>query len=131
MKNLFFYGTLRHIPLLEIVLGRPAADIALTPHGLADHAALAVAEGPFPCVVEQPGAVTKGLLVEGLSDTDIARLDFYEGSFAYDLRDVTFQGGSAHRSISRRRGCGRQPSLGIWPSGKRTGPRSAALLRAR
>ncbi|WP_176249122.1 NUDIX domain-containing protein [Sulfitobacter sp. HGT1] len=106
MKNLFFYGTLRHIPLLEIVLGRPAADIALTPQGLADHAALAVAEGPFPCVVEQPGAVTQGLLVEGLSDTDIARLDFYEGSFAYDLRDVTLQGGQRAQVYF--------PTPGVW-----------------
>jgi ADP-ribose pyrophosphatase len=93
MKNLFFYGTLRHVPLLEIVLGRAAADIKFTPEKLQDHAALAVAEGPFPCVVERAGAVTDGLLVEGLTDTDIARLDFYEGSFAYDLRDVVLAGG--------------------------------------
>lgn len=93
MKTLFFYGTLRHVPLLEIVLGRPAAHIKLTPEQLPDHAALSVAEGPFPCVVESRGDVTEGLLVEGLSETDIARLDFYEGSFAYDLRAVTLTGG--------------------------------------
>jgi nudix-type nucleoside diphosphatase (YffH/AdpP family) len=93
MKTLFFYGTLRHVPLLEIVLGRAASDIALTPGKLLDHAALSVAEGPFACIVESQGDVTEGLLVEGLSDADIARLDFYEGSFAFDLRDVTLAGG--------------------------------------
>jgi ADP-ribose pyrophosphatase len=106
MKNLFFYGTLRHIPLLEIVLGRAAAEITFTSQELKNHAALAVAEGPFPCVVNRAGAVTKGLLVEGLSDTDIARLDFYEGSFAYDLRDVMLSGG--HRAQIYF------PAPGVW-----------------
>jgi len=31
MADLFFYGTLCHVPLLERVLGRPAAEIALSP----------------------------------------------------------------------------------------------------
>lgn len=106
MKTLFFYGTLRHVPLLEIVLGRPASDIAFTPEKLLDHAALSVAEGPFPCVVEQLGAVTEGLLVQGLSDADIARLDFYEGSFAYDLRDVVLAGGQAAQVYF--------PHQGVW-----------------
>ncbi len=109
MKNLFFYGTLRHVPLLEIVLGRAARDIEFTPEHLQDHAALAVAEGPFPCVVTRAGAVTNGLLVEGLSDTDIERLDFYEGSFAYDLRDVTLAGGQSAQVYF--------PAPGVWTTG--------------
>ncbi len=112
MNTLFFYGTLRHVPLLEIVLGRPASAIALTPERLANHAALSVAEGPFPCIIEHQGDVTDGLLVEGLSDADIARLDFYEGSFAFDLRDVTLEGGQTAQVYFPH--AGRWSTKGPW-----------------
>ncbi len=102
----FFYGTLRHIPLLEIVLGRSADEIVRTPERLENHAVLAVAEGPFPCIVAQPGAVAEGLLVEGLTPQDVARLDFYEGSFAYDLIDVVLAGGTSARVYF--------PRAGVW-----------------
>ena len=94
-KGLFFYGTLRHAPLLEIVLGRAIKANTLTPARLPDFAVLAVAEGPFPMLVTKRGAVADGLLVTGLTDEDIARLDFYEGGFDYDLIDVTLSDGQA------------------------------------
>lgn len=93
--GLFFYGTLRHAPLLEIVLGRDLGAQNLTPATLRDYAALSVAEGPFPTLVAQTGASAEGLLVTGLKDEDIARLDFYEGGFNYDLVDVTLSGGQS------------------------------------
>ena len=43
MKNLFLYGTLRYIPLLEIVIGRPLDDLQISQDLLLDHAAMAVA----------------------------------------------------------------------------------------
>lgn len=91
--GLFFYGTLRHLPLLDVVLGRDLGPDRLTPATLGGYSAFAVAEGPFPMLVPQTGASAAGLFVTGLTDEDIARLDFYEGGFDYDLIDVTLEGG--------------------------------------
>lgn len=93
MTALFFYGSLRHVPLLEIVLGRSAADIALMPATLADHAVMSVREGPFSCIVPRKGALAEGMVVTDLTAPDIARLDYYEGGFAFDLRTVTLTEG--------------------------------------
>ncbi|MEO0864288.1 MAG: NUDIX domain-containing protein [Pseudomonadota bacterium] len=95
MACLFFYGTLRHVPLLEVVLGRPADALDIAQDSLPDHAALAVAEGPFPMIVARSGETARGVVVSGLSDADIARLDFYEAGFDYDLRSLTTTGGRA------------------------------------
>ncbi|MEW9918825.1 NUDIX domain-containing protein [Marimonas sp. MJW-29] len=95
MKNLFFYGTLRHMPLLEVVLGRDAADLDFSDADLPDCAVSAVAEGPFPMISDSAGQSARGVLVRGLSSDDIARLDFYEGSFAYDLRKAILDNGEA------------------------------------
>ncbi|MGB3246895.1 MAG: NUDIX domain-containing protein [Sulfitobacter sp.] len=95
MKNLFFYGTLRHIPLLEAVLGRQADTLDLVASELADYIVTGVTEGPFPTITPRPGAIAEGILVRGLDETDIARLDFYEGSFDYDLVGATLKNGEA------------------------------------
>ncbi|SMC74414.1 NUDIX domain-containing protein [Primorskyibacter flagellatus] len=88
MTSLFFYGSLRHVPLLEIVLGRAAGGIDMQPATLPDHAVRAVAEGPFPTIGAEQGAETQGLLVRGLDPQDIARLDFYEAGFEFDTRGL-------------------------------------------
>lgn len=88
MKNLFFYGTLRHVPLLSCVLGRAVTDNCVIPARLSDWAVFTVAEGPFPMICKKPGARAEGVLVKGLSDDDIARLNFYEGGFDYALEPV-------------------------------------------
>jgi ADP-ribose pyrophosphatase len=92
--------------LLEIVLGRAARDIDMTPQDLQGYQALGVAEGPFPCIVATPGAVAQGLLVQGLSAKDIERLNFYEGSFAFDLRTVTLASGQSADVYF--------PQIGVW-----------------
>ncbi len=91
MRDLFFYGTLRSLALLEIVLGRAAERIATGPARLADHAVLWVEGAPYPTIVRRRGATAEGLLVRGLTDTDIDRLIFYEGGFDYALRPVTVE----------------------------------------
>ncbi len=87
MNNLFVYGTLRHVPLLESVLGRQLADDARLSGVLAEHQVCAVQGEDFPIL--QPGVDgAVGLLLSGLSDDDVARLRFYEGSYGYDLEPV-------------------------------------------
>jgi ADP-ribose pyrophosphatase len=96
MKHpLFFYGTLRHIPLLEIALGRPLDASQLTPAVLPEYASFAVSEGPFPTLIATSGGRVDGLLATGLTSRDIAKLDFYEGGFAYDLIEVMLEDGTA------------------------------------
>lgn len=94
---LFFYGTLRHAPLLETVLGRSFDPAHLKPAALDGYAAYAVAQEPFPMLVVQAGAQAQGLLATGLTPEDIARLDFYEGGFDYDLIEVSLTDGAAAR----------------------------------
>ena len=89
MPALFFYGTLRHLPLLEVVAGRESvqAEEAILP----DHAVHWVKDQPFPIMVQAPGRVAQGLWCPDLTEEDLARLDFYEGGFGYGLVPVTVQ----------------------------------------
>ncbi len=81
----FFYGTLRDPELLAIVLGR--AVVPVSAH-LPGHAVCHAGEAAFPLIVAGGGGVD-GLLAEGLSADDLARLQWYEGAFGYELRAVT------------------------------------------
>lgn len=84
---MFFYGTLCHLPLLHLVLGRGEIDMA--PATLEDHAAVWAEGQSFPLIRAAPGARAQGLVVRGLSAEDEARLRFYEGGFHYDLHERT------------------------------------------
>ena len=95
MASLFFYGSLRHAPLLETVLGRAFDADPLRPTTLRDHSVYAVADQPFPLLVPEAGARAEGLLASGLTASDVARLNFYEGGFAYDLVEVVLDNGEA------------------------------------
>jgi len=87
--DLFFYGTLRYVPLLERVLGRGGAGLDTTVASLPDHAVYAVKDQIFPMIVEAEGETAIGLLVRGLSAQDLDALDFYEGGFDYVLKPIT------------------------------------------
>ncbi|MGR3635770.1 MAG: NUDIX domain-containing protein [Shimia sp.] len=87
MSDLFVYGTLRHVPLLAVVLGREAAAIDMSTAQLSGHVVHSVRGEDFPFLAEGDG-VAEGLLLRGLSDTDVARLDFYEGGYDYALIPV-------------------------------------------
>jgi len=93
-QNLFFYGTLRHRPLLDLVLGAGVHKLDIIDARLKGYGVYGVAEGPFPMIQPEDDGVAQGLLVKGLSATEVARLNFYEGSFAYDLVDATLEDGT-------------------------------------
>ncbi len=88
MKNVFVYGTLRCVPLLEAVLGTTASELDLKPANLISHTVFSVSGQDFPILKPSEGQAF-GLLIRGLSDEGVARLRFYEGSFDYDLVDVS------------------------------------------
>jgi nudix-type nucleoside diphosphatase (YffH/AdpP family) len=82
----FFYGTLRHAPLRDVVIGRATAA---APAHLAGWRAVHVGAQDFPTLVPDPSWVAPGVLVAGLTPEDLARLDFYEGGYAYAPAHVT------------------------------------------
>ncbi len=85
MTALFVYGTLRHLPLLEMVVGHPVDARQLEQAVLPDHLARWAQGQAFPILVPETGAQANGLLLTGLGDADMARLNFYEGGFGYHL----------------------------------------------
>lgn len=112
MADLFLYGTLCHVPLLEVVLGRPAAQIDMAPATLDGHGVWWVADHAFPMIAEAASGQAQGLILRSLSATDVARLDFYEGGFDYALQDVAVAscGGSHAAQVYF-------PAPGRWQAG--------------
>lgn len=99
------FGTLRDPELLEIVLGRVAH---LQPAYLSGHGVF-VAEGQsFPLLAIADGAAEGGLL-EGLTDEEIARLDWYEAPYGYALEPVTLTDGRTAQVY--------RPTDGQWQPG--------------
>ncbi len=88
MPELFLYGTLRHLPLLGVVLGRDARQIEAVPAELAGYDLRAVEGEVFPMLVPAPSGRVRGIVLRGLSEADLDRLRFYEGGFGYALRPV-------------------------------------------
>lgn len=89
MTSFFCYGPLRHVPLLEIVLGRSVAGLAAVTAKLENHAVYWAKGQSFPTIRPEPGAAAVGLLIQGMSDTDLARLAFYNSRFEFDLSAVS------------------------------------------
>lgn len=94
---LFLYGTLRHLPLLETVLGRAVDLPCLRAVHLPDASVTWVAGQPFPMIRLGAGMGADGIVLDGASAEDLARLDFYEGGFGYALAPVRLADGSAAR----------------------------------
>jgi nudix-type nucleoside diphosphatase (YffH/AdpP family) len=92
--SLFFYGTLRHVPLLRTVLGRVPL---LQPARLPDHAVLGVTGGSYPTIVPRTGAIAEGILMTGVQTGDLARLDYYEAAYHYALQLVEIETDSGPR----------------------------------
>jgi nudix-type nucleoside diphosphatase (YffH/AdpP family) len=97
MTSLFLFGTLRHRPLLEAVLGR-SEHLSLMPARLPGYAVLSAGEGPFPTIESDSCAIADGVLVKRITPDDMARLDYYESAFGYQLVDVTLEGGQEARA---------------------------------
>ena len=95
MACFFFYGTLCNEALLQRVLGRPVQG---QPAALANHAVFWAKDGPYPVIRACAGAKAEGLLIDGLTPADVARLDFYEGGFGFRKQEVQVH--AAGRDVS-------------------------------
>ena len=78
MTALFVYGTLRHLPLLEQVVGHPVAPGQVARAVLPGHLARWAEGQAFPILVEERGAQAEGLLLSGLNDA-VQRLEGVDG----------------------------------------------------
>lgn len=92
MRPLFLFGTLQHRPLLEVVLGS-CGHVALQPARLSDHRVCSAADGSYPVIIADDGAVANGIIAHGLTAKDLDLLDFYEGIFGYALEPVVLADG--------------------------------------
>ncbi len=112
--DLFFYGTLPYIPLLECVLGRSAAQIDLEPAALDYHRVSWAAGQSFPMIHAEEMAQADGLLVRDLSETDLSRLRFYEGGFDYDVKECAVMTATGDTSVAWVF----FPTPGAWEAGE-------------
>lgn len=69
-----------------MVLGDEQAK--LTPARLADHVTMAIAGETFPIIEPRNGGQAHGLLAENLTDEAVARLNYFELGFGYELRTL-------------------------------------------
>lgn len=113
LADLFFYGSLRHLPLLGVVLGREPRTLETVSADLPDHAVFWVRDQPFPIIHPQAGATTPGLMVRGLSSEDIVRLRYYEGGFDYRLRPMHLRLESGQSAVADVF----FPAPDLWPLG--------------
>ena len=91
MSNIFLYGTLCDKELLEVCLGRSLDNINIFNAKLENHSVYWVKNRNFPVIKFNHGSYALGLAIFDLKDSDLERLDFYEGSFDYELRKVTIK----------------------------------------
>ena len=92
MSRWFFYGTLRHVPLLEAVVGR---KVVVRDAHLPGWQAVCAKGESFPILVESAAATALGIIVENLTGDDLARLAYYEESFGYYPAEVSVGGAPA------------------------------------
>jgi len=83
--NIFIFGTLMDVTLLEIVLGR---KVELLPATLKDYGVFKVLDADYPVMVKSAGLVSNGIILNDLTKVDILRTDFYEHIFDYFLQPI-------------------------------------------
>ncbi len=110
----FFYGTLCDDDLLRVVIGREGAGQAAV---LPDHAVHWAADGPYPVLVAQAGAEAAGVVLRGLAEAEVARLDWYVGGFGAGARELAVRVGGqvvVARVYGSAAAAGEPWDLGAW-----------------
>jgi hypothetical protein len=74
----FFFGLLRDAEVLGLVTGRPWTADRFTGARLAGARLVRLRGETFPMLVAAPGVWVPGVLVEGLTESDLDRIGFFE-----------------------------------------------------
>jgi hypothetical protein len=88
--RLFFFGSLMDLELLALVIGRPVGGLSTADAVLHGFERRGAAGESFPIIVPHPGGRVDGVLVEGLTEADLDRIQFFEGS-DYALHPFTVE----------------------------------------
>lgn len=83
--RVFFFGSLMDTDLVRLVLDREIEDLLFTSAELLGYERRRAKNESFPIIVPTPGGRVEGVLVEGLTSTDVERIRWYE-SDDYALR---------------------------------------------
>ena len=90
MTDLFFFGSLRDRELLDLVLNRALTDENVTQAWIDGFSAVTAGGEGYPYLAPRDGNRAPGILVSGLNDADMARLEYYEEA-EYGLTPITVQ----------------------------------------
>lgn len=82
MRQLFFYGTLCHLPLLKAVLGHE--DFDARPAALKGYRVHHAGTKDYPAIRRDDQSVAQGVLFLNPTPEDVVRLDFYERDPEFD-----------------------------------------------
>lgn len=77
----FFFGTLRDRTLLKLVLDRSLDHLTFVPGWIAGYTARRAQNETFPVLIDDPIGRLDGVIVDGLTETDTARIRFFEDPF--------------------------------------------------
>lgn len=132
MSEVFFHGTLCHVPLLEQVLGRPWDALDMVRAELRDFAVFEAKDQPFALLQATPGGTAAGVLARGLDDKDVARLEFYRAAFGFDRHPVTVhpEGGGATGAVAFSAGAHMWQAGAAWSQDQWQDRWGAICLRA-
>lgn len=81
--DIFLFGTLLHIPLLQVVSGDPDIASRISWAVRPGYRVSRVDGHVFPIMHTDANGVAEGVILEGLTDEETARLDYYEKAFDY------------------------------------------------
>ena len=95
--RLFVYGTLQSAALCKAVSGGEV--VSRTPATLPDYTVLPVAKNVVPLIRKAVGRAATGLILDGITEDQLTRLNAYEGAFGYDLIDVTVDTDDGPQSV--------------------------------
>lgn len=99
--DLFVFGTLLHMPLLEVVSGDAQVTERVTWAVRPGYAVSRVHGQSFPIMHADPDGVAEGVIVSGLSQDALDRLDYYEKAFDYHRIDfVVLDGDQQPRNVT-------------------------------
>ena len=119
MIELFAYGVLMYPELLETLLGQPVELLEATAPNHQRYTVRKPGYPPFPALVPELGSNVSGVLLMGLDNAAVRRLDDFEevGTGLYRRQEIvlTAQPKSQHRAQAYLAGPGLDDCLGkIW-----------------
>ena len=96
--DLFVYGTLQSEALMAAVAG--AGTLSCADATLPDYAVYEIAGDVAPGIAEEDGAEAVGCIWSGLSESQVARLDIYEGAFGFPRQMMRVSTNGGQREVA-------------------------------